>query len=212
MTCADLRSDVAALAHAIRTLEQGDAIALPWLDMQTCQSLREAAGALPFRKARPIVGETERAVFQDFDICMAIPVDHPLHALRRASEAALQSALAAITPAPLAGPFRLNDLVVQRYPAGSAGISPHKDHVRYTGLVAIVLLAGDGVFSVCAERSGAGDRPIAAQPGDLILMRAPGLFDRRDRPFHRLRDITIERLTVGLRHDSTSPETDGASA
>ena len=198
-----------ALAEAILRLEREDALAVSWLEFDACAALIESTHALPFRKARPVVGEGERVVHQDFDICMSVPAEHPLNGVRQASERALQAALAALGHAVLPEMLWLNDLVVQRYPQGSTGITPHRDHVRYVGLVAIVLLAGDGAFSVCEERSGAGERLVEARPGDLILMRAPGLFGRRDRPFHQLKSVTRERITVGLRHDLTKPPGEG---
>ena len=204
-----LMAEEQRLPRAIARLEDEDACALPWIEGATCASLVGALDALPFRKARPVVGEGERAVFQDFDICMKVPADHPIHELRRLTEAALQRALRSLDPPAIATPFVLNDLVVQRYRPGSAGISPHRDHARYVGLVALVLIGGDGIFSVCADRSGAGERAIPAAPGDLILMRAPGLFGRRDRPFHQLKSVTRERTTVGLRHDTTKPLGEG---
>jgi len=198
-------ADGEALADAIARLEREDALALPWLARDTCAALIETTRTLPFRKARSVVGEGDRTVHQDFDICMPVWAGHPLHRLRQETESVLQTGLATLGQAVLPEPLWLNDLVVQRYSPGSTGITPHRDHVRYVGLVAIVLLAGDGAFSVCDDRSGAGDRLVDARPGDLILMRAPGLFGRRDRPFHQLKSVTRERLTVGLRHDSTKP-------
>lgn len=207
----DVIADRAVLARAIVRLEHEDALAVPWLDRAARVALVETTRALPFRKARPLVGEGERVVHQDFDICMPVPEGHALHTLRCASERALQEALAALGPTVLGEPFLLNDLVVQRYPPRSAGITPHRDHLRYVGLVAIVLLAGDGAFSVCDDRGGAGERAIEALPGDLILMRAPGLFGRRDRPFHQMKAVTRERITVGLRHDSAKPKIERAN-
>lgn len=204
-----LIADEQCLAHAIARLGHEDACALPWIETAACARLVAALDALSFRKARPVVGEGERAVFQDFDICMKVPADHRVHELRRLTEAALQRALQGLDHEAIATPFALNDVVVQRYPPGSAGISPHRDHLRYVGLVALVLLGGDGIFSVCADRGGAGERAIPAVPGDLILMRAPSLFGRKDRPFHRLRAITRSRITVGLRHDTTKPLGEG---
>jgi alkylated DNA repair dioxygenase AlkB len=102
---------------------------------------------------------------------------------------------------PLAAAPSLNDLVVQRYAAGSRGITPHRDHVRYRNLVAIVTLAGQARFFVCRERSGTDAREVAIPPGSLLLMRAPGFAGRSDRPFHFLSDVTSTRVCVGIRHD-----------
>jgi hypothetical protein len=191
------------MAAAIERLADEDAVVLPFLTETARLELLAAARALPYRTARPVVGEGERVVRQDFDICMAIPADSPLHALRRTTSDVLEAALALIKPRPLDHALCLNDIVVQRYAPGSAGISPHRDHLRYVGLVALVPLAGDGRFYVCASRDGAAAHEVLTAPGDLILMRAPGLHGRTDRPFHGLGAVTAERYSVGLRQDST---------
>jgi hypothetical protein len=191
-----------ALATAISRLEREDAAALPFLAPGACETLLRLACALDYRRARPEVGEGARLVRQDFDICSSLPAESPLFALMRATAAALNAALARIVPPPLPEKLILNDLVVQRYAPGSSGISPHRDHIRYVGIVALLQLNGAGRFYVCDDRAGTGARDVPASPGDLILMRAPGLFGRTDRPFHALRDISAERYSVGMRQDS----------
>lgn len=201
------RSDVnalpASLAAAIETLERDDATAIPFLTESARKELLAATRGLTFRKARPMVGEGERAVYQDFDICTGIPAENVLHALMRVTSETLAKALALIRPPPLERMLELNDLVVQRYAAGSVGISPHRDHLRYVGIVALVPLAGAGRFYVCSDRLGTNARDIPAHPGDLVLMRAPGLFGRTDRPYHALCDIGKERYGIGMRQDAT---------
>lgn len=192
-----------SLAAAIERLAGEDAVALPFLSEAARLGLLAEARPLPYRTARPVIGEGERVVRQDFGICMTIAAESPLHALLRATSDVLEAALARLNPRPLEPPLRLNDIVVQRYAPGSAGISPHRDHVRYVGLVALVPLAGDGQLYVCTRRDGANAYAVPAAPGDLVLMRAPGLHGRTDRPFHGLRAITAERYSVGLRQDST---------
>jgi hypothetical protein len=193
----------AALAEAIGRLAQADAVALPFLNEATANALLMEVPALPYRKARPVVGEGERTVYQDFDICMDIPAGSALSAFMEVTSVRLGEALALFDPPVLDRAFVLNDLAVQRYAAGSAGISPHRDHVRYVGLVALVPLLGSGCFYVCADRAGARTRDVPAGSGDLILMRAPGLFGRYDRPFHGLREVGAERYSIGLRCDAT---------
>jgi len=175
---------------------------VPLLDAAACAILAEDCAALPFRQARPLVGETGREVAQDFEICAAVPPDNPLWAFTADLEALLRAALAPIEPPLLARPLRLNDLVVQRYAAGSSGITPHRDHVRYEGLVAVVTLAGAARFYTCADRAGTAPRERPMPPGSLVLMRAPGFAGRTDRPFHALSDVTEARLSLGLRHDT----------
>lgn len=197
-------SDTRDLAAAIRRLDAEDAVSLPLLPPEACAALVGEAETrvTGWRPARPVVGEGANVVHQDFELTADLPKDGGFMALARALDRHFGAALARIDPPLLAEPFHINDLVLQRYPAGCAGITPHRDHIRYVGLVAIVVLAGAGRFQIAADRSGADAREIPAPPGHMTLMRAPGLFGRRDRPFHLLDDVTAERYSLGLRQDN----------
>ena len=190
-----------ALADALPRLADEDAVSLPLLDPQARQRLIDAAADLPFRPARPVIGEGERAVHQEFDICMTFPDNSLFHAFAAEMARWVNGALDRLDPPLLSEPMRFNDLALQRYEPGSLGITAHRDHVRYEGLVALVLLSGAARFFVCADRSGRDAREVPAPAGHVLLMRAPGFAGRRDRPFHFLRNITRQRLSLGLRHD-----------
>ncbi len=194
--------DAAGLAVAVRRLAEEDAVGVALLRRADRLAMLEEARALHYRPARPVVGEGENAVSQDFELTVDLPPGGRLLAATRALDRLVGQALARIRPDPLPGGFHINDHIVQRYAAGCAGMSPHRDHLRYVGLVLIVALAGQGRFLVCDDRSGRNAREIPARPGDLLLMRAPGLFGRGDRPFHFVRDIRRDRYILGLRHDS----------
>ncbi len=189
------------VAAALMRLAEEDAVNLPLLDAGACAPLIAAAGALTYRPATPLVGPEERRVEQHFDLCMRFPPESPFRRLAAALEGLIGSALDRLERPPLDANPPLNDLIVQRYPAGSRGITPHRDHLRYRGLVAIVTLAGRARFFVCADRGGLGAREIPLPPGGLLLMRAPGFAGRGDRPFHMLSEVTEPRLSLGLRHD-----------
>ena len=197
---AALRADAQAMAAALDRVAREDAAVVPLLAPAACRPFIESGADLSFRRARPVMGEGERTVYQDFDICLTIPRPHRLWHLAGAVERLIAAALAAMQAPPL-DEFRINDLVLQRYPPGARGITPHRDHVRYVGLVTIVQLSGDGRFGLCAERSGAGTRALRAGPGDAILMRAPGFGGCPERPFHFLDGITAERYSLGMRCD-----------
>ena len=190
------------MARALARLDAEDAVSLPLLGPRARRRLIGASARLAFRPATPIVGEGARAVRQDFDLCTAFPDGSLFRVFAGSLGRLVDAALAHLDPAPLARPFRFNDLVVQRYPRGSFGITAHRDHVRYEGLVALVTLAGAARFFVCAGRSGRHPREVHGPPGDLLLMRAPGFAGLRGRPFHFLRDVTQPRLCLGLRHDA----------
>ncbi|MFQ5775593.1 MAG: hypothetical protein ACE5GS_13820 [Kiloniellaceae bacterium] len=191
----------ADLAAALARLEGEDAVSLPLLDRETRRRSAAASARLPFRTARPVIGEGAREVRQDFEVCETIPDRTIFHILANKLEVLIEDALGRLDPRPLARPLRFNDLIVQRYPRGSFGITPHRDHVRYEGLVAILPLSGAARFFVCADRAGREAREVPAPPGSLLLLRAPGFAGRRDRPFHFLRDVTRRRVSLGLRHD-----------
>jgi hypothetical protein len=190
-----------ALAETLARLEAEDAASLPFLADDGRRHLLAATEGLAYREARPMIGKGERAVYQEFEICMNPPAPSPFHGCAAALERLLRAALEQLPTPPLAAAPRLNDVVVQRYPPGALGITPHRDHVRYRELVAIVTLAGQARFGVCKERSAAEARDVPIPPGSLLLMRAPGFAGREDRPFHFVSDVVEARICLGLRHD-----------
>jgi hypothetical protein len=195
-------SDIAA---AIAACAAHGASAVPVLDRSACRRLADTAPDLPaWRRARAVVGEGERQVFQDFELTQQFPDESPYRATAALIDAALAQAARRLEPNPLPDGFHINDIILQRYASGSRGITPHRDHLRYRGLVALLIVAGNGRFCLCEDRRGAGAREFAAGPGDLLLMRAPGLAGSSERPFHFLDGITVERLSFGMRWD-TSP-------
>lgn len=194
-------ADAAAMADALRRVGDEGATSLALLPAGALGPLLEEARGLRYRPAKPVVGQGDAAVHQDFDLTTEVPPDGALMALARVVDRLIGEALASMRAPPLDA-FEINDYIVQRYPAGCAGMSPHRDHIRYTGLVVIVMLAGAGRFLVCDDRAGANEREIPVKPGELLLMRAPGFQGRGDRPFHAVRDITEDRCIFGLRHDA----------
>ena len=152
-----------------------------------------------------IVGEGERSVWQDFEICMTFPERSIFRDFARVLEVMTNQALALMPEPPLAQ-VRYNDLAVQRYRPGSRGITPHRDHIRYQGLVALVILTGEARFYTCADRSGADAREIPSPPGCLLLMRAPGYAGAKTRPFHMLKDVASYRVSLGLRFDTRADQ------
>lgn len=192
----------AELAAALVRLKREDAVSLPLLGARDRRRLIGATTGLPYRPATPVAGTGANAVRQDFEICMTIPKTSLLRAFAATLEGLLNAALARLASRPLARPLHLNDAVVQRYPKGSFGITAHRDHLRYEDLVALVTLTGAARFCLCDDRAGTNPRAIPSPPGSLLLMRAPGFDDRRERPFHFLDRVTRPRLSLGLRHDS----------
>jgi hypothetical protein len=95
-----------------------------------------------------------------------------------------------------------NEVGIAHYVAGSIGITPHMDGKWYRRLVAVLTVYGRAPFAICGSRDPVD--VIArwdAGPGDLVLMRAPGLAGRRDgRPFHLVAGPPRgERQSIGIR-------------
>jgi hypothetical protein len=192
----------AALARALARLATKDALSLPLLDGAARRRLTAATAHLSFRPARPVVGEGAAAVYQEFEICMPIPAGSVFHDMAAALEDLVNQALGCLPAPPIARPFHFNDAVVQRYERGALGITAHRDHRRYQGLIVVLPLSGAARFFVCADRAGRAAREIPAPPGSIVLMRGLGYAGRRDRPFHFVRDIGRRRLSLGLRYDA----------
>ena len=199
---AHLSAGPADVAEMLARLGEAGALSFPVLDTEGCAALVEAAPALAFRPARPTMGEGDKLVRQEFDICMDVPAQSAYGHFARSLDRLFDAALARLDPPPLARPFAFNDLVVQIYRPGALGITPHLDHVRYVGLVALVVVCGAARFFLCDDREGNGTRKVAAPAGHLVLMVAPGFEGRRERPFHSVSDITERRISFGLRVDT----------
>ena len=196
------RLDLLEVSSSISTLPRVGAVACPCLDVSEANALVSVVDQLEYRPAKAITGSDNAPVYQDFDLCYDIPRGHSLWEFAQVLEQALTSALAGAEVDSECYPLRLNDLIVQRYPPGCAGITPHRDHVRYGFLIAIILLTGDGYFGICDDRQGNESREIDFKPGDLLLMGGPGLIPNFRRPFHFVNGVTDWRRTIGLRYDT----------
>lgn len=196
----------ADLAAALDETRRGDGAFLPLLTKAATASLLASTDGLSYRPARSLVGAAGQEVRQDFELTMMIPDPHPIRDLAVALTALTQQALALLEPNPLPQGIDFNDLIVQRYAAGSAGITAHRDHVRYVGLVAIFTLTGESDFYLCDDRAGANKRAIPVRPGGVTFMRAPGFDGSKARPFHLLENIRSNRVSLGLRHDTRPGE------
>ena len=196
------RLDLLEVSSSISTLPRVGAVACSCLEVSEANALVSVVDQLEYRPAKAITGSDNAPVYQDFDLCYDIPSGHSLWEFAQVLEQALTSALAGAEVDSECYPLRLNDLIVQRYPPGCAGITPHRDHVRYGFLIAIILLTGDGYFGICDDRQGNESREIDFKPGDLLLMGGPGLIPNFRRPFHFVNGVTDWRRTIGLRYDT----------
>ena len=195
------RLDSRQLSSALGRLPAEQSLAVPCLDEHERQTLVSLVDSLTYQSASPVMGGATTPVYQDFELCYDIPPDHQLWELARYLEKRIATT---IKKAGLQGhdALQFTDLIVQNYPPGCQGITPHRDHVRYRIIVAIFLLTGDGNFCTCDDRKGVGAKTIPAVPGDLLLMTAPGLVEEKPGPLHFVNGVTRRRRTIGLRYDT----------
>ena len=195
------RLDSRQLISALGRLPAEQSLAVPCLDEHERQTLVSLVDSLTYQSASPVMGGATTPVYQDFELCYAIPPDHQLWELARYLEKRIATT---IKKAGLQGhdALQFNDLIVQNYPPGCQGITPHRDHARYRIVVAIFLLTGDGNFCTCDDRKGVVAKTIPAVPGDLLLMTAPGLVEEKPGPLHFVNGVTRRRRTIGLRNDT----------
>ncbi|MCD6022354.1 MAG: hypothetical protein K0R20_2064 [Actinomycetia bacterium] len=95
-----------------------------------------------------------------------------------------------------------NEVGIAHYVPGSIGITPHMDGKWFRRLVVVATVYGRAGFAICGSRDpdDVVERWISG-PGDLVLMRAPGLAGHRDgRPLHLVHGpMEGERLSLGIR-------------
>ncbi|MCE2517862.1 MAG: hypothetical protein J4F41_08545, partial [Alphaproteobacteria bacterium] len=146
-----------------------------------------------------------REVVQDFDICFPAPREAALAKLADMLEEVVARVNAEAAQPYLDEDFRLNDVAVQHYHPKSKGIGPHRDALRYRGLVFIITLGGESRLAQCEDRDGNGAVTINDKPGQLAILSAPGFCGRdgeNSRVLHFVDDVSEGRLSIGLRHDT----------
>jgi hypothetical protein len=176
-------------ATSIRLLEENFRVAL-----------LEEAEDYDYQPEDEIVGSGDSRVRQQVSSFDVFP-DHSGYVLLKESfQDLLEQRMAQLEAYPLETSLSFNSMVLQRYEEGSLGITPHRDGLSYVNLVCVFIIGGRGRFYVCSDRSGRDAKEIDASPGNVIFMRAPGLFEAEDnRPFHYVSQIEETRYTFGLR-------------
>jgi len=191
-----------AFARALQRLAAEKACSLPLIDEAATAMLLRACERLTYRAAQPLVGAAGQEVGQDFELSMDIGPDDPLRALAISLTQLTDAARALLPRDPVPEGVTFNDLIVQRYATGSAGITPHRDHVRYRGIVVLVTLLGRSELLLCDDRAGSNPRGFPMAPGVATLMVAPGFAGANERPFHCVGRLGEPRVSLGLRHDT----------
>jgi hypothetical protein len=191
--------EVGDLTARLEQVARSGAASLPLLDEAFRLSLLAEAESYAYTPEEEFVGSGEKLVRQQMGSFESFPPGSGYLGLRDAFQGWLEERLQNLPQYPFASPLHLDSLSLQKYEQGSIGITPHRDGLRYVNLVCIFVIAGQGRFFVCADRSGRGAVEIEAVPGNLILMRAPGFLGEDLRPFHFVSEIRLTRYSFGLR-------------
>lgn len=182
------------LLHTLRTK---GSLSFPLLSNTARLELLEEAVSYPYKERKPFIEKYN--VIQCFSAFSNFPETSRFLSFADIFQKILIKCLgdAALNAFPT--PLLFNDFVLQRYNAGSVGISPHRDGSSRINLVAVVLLAGYARFCICRDREGNDAEEIPSPPGNVILMCAPGFFGEEKQLFHFVSDITTCRYTFGMR-------------
>jgi hypothetical protein len=168
----------------LRTVRDGAAYEPGVVPEPLCRAVLDELAAEPFAALPPVEGpfgvrqEGEHLVLAG----AAIGRRPAVRALHETVVAAVQAHAGEIDGL---GSWHPDEVTVQRYRPGSAGISVHRDGRRHRHLVAILTLEGSARLRQCSDREGTTVRAWAADAGSLVLLRGPGLAGTDDdRPLH----------------------------
>jgi hypothetical protein len=190
----------------LQELSSLGATSLRILDERFRMALLEEAESYVYEPEDEIVGSGDRVVRQQLSSFSDFPDGSRYPLLRNSFQKLIERCLVGLEPYPFQTALNFDSAVLQRYDEGSLGITPHRDGLSFVNLVCVFAIGGRGRFYVCPDRSGRDATEIDASPGNVILMRAPGLFGTEDdRPFHYVTDIRETRYTFGLRQKARCP-------
>jgi hypothetical protein len=195
----------AALAAGLRDCaKRGFARLAKAVEPSDLLDLRSELDAGPFRSFRESFGPVRQQI-DGYDVPIpsrSFPLLTTLcRDLRDAVRAAGRDVRGLATWAP-------NEVGIAHYVPGSIGITPHMDGKWYRRLVVVLTVSGRAPFAICGSRDAADVlERWSAGPGDLVLMRGPGLAGHRDgRPFHLVEGPRRgERLSLGIRMSTRAP-------
>lgn len=182
-------------------------VSFPILTEDTRQALADVALGYTYVRRQEIAPTS--GVRQDLSGFDSFEQGNPFLALRDMWQLLLQQKAIGLGSSEsdlFSPPLCFNELSLQRYEIGSTGISTHQDLISCKNLVCIFNLLGTCRFVLCRDRAGNDPYELSTQPGNVILMVAPGFRGQGLRPFHFLSDIHGPRISFGLRQNTRLPE------
>lgn len=191
------------LADIFQTVAYHGAASAPLLSIECRKQLLVEVEARSFiftAEAREQGTEGMR-VYQELETFIDFTDDSAFVLLRDVFEVYLDNYADTLLLYPFSHMPLFNSCTLARYPAGSIGITPHRDPLRYKNLICIFILEGNGKFFLCRDRSGQNAQEIVASAGNIIFLRAPGFMGINTRPFHFVTRIDTMRYTFALRQE-----------
>lgn len=191
----------ALLADMFEQVAYRGAVSAPILDEASCDQLITEARVrtYEFKPEMRIQGKEGAWVYQEVETFVDFSEDSEFLLLKDVFEACLCAYADSLSLYPFSFAPMFNAITLARYSAGSIGITPHRDPLRYKNLICIFILGGKGKFFLCTDRSGKNAQEISARAGNVIFLRAPGFMGIGRRPFHVLTDIEETRYSFILR-------------
>lgn len=194
---AELPSLLFDFGHFIETLQAVGGISIPILPESYRHALVAEAETYDYIKQPYVVGPLQ--VKEDISSFTAFGAKSLFWHLTYDFQELLHNKLASTSAPVFTEPLAFNELSLQLYEKGSAGITPHLDGKSCVNLICVFVLKGKARFAICEDRSGKNPIQLDATPGNVIILRAPGFLHSDFRPFHFVTDITEQRIVFGLR-------------
>ena len=86
----------------------------------------------------------------------------------------------------------------QRHDAGAIGFSPYRDSLCNINVSCLFTLTVCSRLRLCDEISGSNLREVDSTPGSVVFLRAPGVLDSDERPYHSISDIREARCSLRM--------------
>lgn len=191
--------------HVLRELDKHGGVSVPLLTENFRRELLAEAKKYRYRKQPEVVGPYN-VKEQLSSVTKPFPDGSLLYKLKEELERMIIEKMVASGQEDIfTVPLRFNEISLQRYDAGSTGISPHKDGKSLANLVCIIVLEGSSRFALCDDRDGSNPRDLDTTPGNVIFMRSGGYRGSEYRPFHFVSDIPKKRFIIGIRQTTKGP-------
>lgn len=191
--------------HVVRELDKHGGVSVRLLTESFRQELLAEAEMYQYDKQPEIVG-LHKVREQLSSVTTPLPPGSLFYKLKEQLEEMIIGKMIATGATDLfAAPLRFNEISLQRYDAGSIGITPHMDGRSVVNLICVVILEGRSRFALCEDRQGNNPYDLDTTPGNIIFMRSTGYRGSDVRPFHFVSDIPEKRIIVGIRQTTKGP-------